>query len=415
MAHQGGRRIIEINRDIIGPTPAKQMTVKMKKKGDFTGVDPVFIDAALKYTNPLQNGPPLCDELVALVLHMFTYEEAMVFNHVGSPMGVTALQIAKKINKDVAEVEAILDRLTVEKRFLESSGAAGKKKYKMYMLIPGVFEFCLIRPSADTLTDWHKKFSLLFEALFATGYMMDYQKTRSTPFVKYLPANSLMQVHPMALPTDKLEVILDRYKDFGIALCQCRLTAEYNGRGCGKPKLNCAVIGSEAPKMIQRGWFKRVSKNEMIEIKREAEAAGLVNWMMNVRSTKFQSSCSCCGCCCYNFRMINDYSAAGSIAPPHFIPVCDGQKCTYCGKCAMRCPMAALTIDRAAKRWTRSDMRCIGCGQCVLACDKIKAITMEVVPHYKMPYASWASLMFNAIPVRLKRSAKVWYQRWKKN
>jgi Pyruvate/2-oxoacid:ferredoxin oxidoreductase delta subunit len=159
---------------------------------------------------------------------------------------------------------------------------------------------------------------------------------------------------------------------------------------------------------IEKGWLKQVSRKDVLEIKREAESHGMVNWLMNVASTKGQSSCSCCGCCCHAMRMVNEFNAPGAFAPPHFLPKFDLAKCTTCGKCAKKCPMGAITIDTQAKTLNHQTVRCIGCGLCALACETKKAISMDPVPSYKMPYRSWFSLFFHGIPGMVKESWKSW-------
>ena len=54
-------------------------------------------------------------------------------------------------------------------------------------------------------------------------------------------------------------------------------------------------------------------------------------------------------------------------------PVQDPAKCIYCTICARKCPVGALTVDRAAKTWTLDESMCIGCGNCYEVCPK-KAI-----------------------------------------
>jgi formate hydrogenlyase subunit 6/NADH:ubiquinone oxidoreductase subunit I len=44
--------------------------------------------------------------------------------------------------------------------------------------------------------------------------------------------------------------------------------------------------------------------------------------------------------------------------------------CVFCGLCARHCPCEAITVDRAAKRFTLEPLRCISCGACVDACNK---------------------------------------------
>ncbi|MGX8693117.1 MAG: ATP-binding protein, partial [Clostridia bacterium] len=51
-------------------------------------------------------------------------------------------------------------------------------------------------------------------------------------------------------------------------------------------------------------------------------------------------------------------------------PVQDPSKCIYCTLCAKKCPVGALTVDRAAKTWTLDEDLCLGCGTCAMACPK---------------------------------------------
>ena len=51
-------------------------------------------------------------------------------------------------------------------------------------------------------------------------------------------------------------------------------------------------------------------------------------------------------------------------------PLQDPSKCVYCTICAKKCPVGALTVDRAAKTWTLDEDLCIGCGTCAASCPK---------------------------------------------
>ena len=221
--------------------------------------------------------------------------------------------------------------------------------YRLLPIVPGIFEMTLICYTPDSLTEWHRRFIELFESLYETGYSLDYQQKHPTPSVRYLPVGKAIDAHPMALPTDKLEAVLDQFEVFAVGQCQCRTAMAALGRGCGKPLGNCMVMGTWAERGIEDGWLKEVSRAGAIEIKREAESHGMVNWMMNVQSTKGQCSCSCCGCCCHALRMVNEFNAPGFIAPPHFLPRLDSSRCTHCGRCAKNCPMGAIVVDTRAE------------------------------------------------------------------
>jgi Pyruvate/2-oxoacid:ferredoxin oxidoreductase delta subunit len=406
----GARRVIVVNRQIVGPPEPRQKNVRPRPLRDYAHLPQVYRDVARRLSSPLLMGPPVCDELIEFVRHLFTEEEAGCARHLGMIRGKTARQIARAERRPVEQVEPVLRRMAFETRSIAAGGPEEKQRYHLLPVVPGIFEMVLIGQSPDTMTAWHRRFTELFEALYDTGYSVDYQGG-SVPMVRYLPVGRAIETHPMALPTDQLEVVLDQFDTFGVGNCQCRMAAQVMGQGCGKPVFNCTVMGQWAERGIEDGWLREVPKKEVLAIKREAESHGMVNWMMNVASTKGQCSCSCCGCCCKALRMVNEFNAPGAIAPPHFRPQFDLARCTFCGRCAKNCPMAAITVDMGQKTHKYLAERCVGCGLCALACEAQRAVAMQPVPDYKLPYRSWFSMIARALPGMLKTSWKVWRAR----
>ncbi len=427
---QRGRQVIEINQHVIGPRPPRLKTVRPRKLSDYPHVSDVYRDVACRLASPLRMGPPICDELMALVQHLLSEEEAGVARHLGLYSGRSALQLARAEHRPVEQIQPILDRLSEEKRIIVCSGPrrekgtepmgqsgppaasspVGDNRYRLLPIVPGIFEMMLISQTPESMTDWHRRFIELFEALYDTGYSLDYSGSLA-PGVRYLPVGKVIDAHPMALPSDKLAIVLDQFEAFAVGQCQCRMAMQVVGQGCGKPLGNCMAMGQWAERSVEAGVMRQVSKKEALEIKREAESHGMVNWMMNVQSTRGQWSCSCCGCCCHALRMVNEFNAPGSIAPPHFLPRLDGAQCSHCGKCAKSCPMGALAVDTRQKTHQHLRHRCIGCGLCVLACERQRALAMEPVPDYRLPYRSWFSLIAHAAPGAMLKSWQVWRQR----
>ena len=406
----GARRVIQVNRSIIGPSEPRRKTVRPKKVREYPGVAGAYLDLAKRLSSPLLMGPPICDELMALVQHTFTEEEAGVARHLSAVSSRSAGNVARAEHRPLEEIEPILNRLALEKRAIASDGPPDARRYRLLPVMPGIYEMVLIGESPDSLSDWHRRFAELFEALFETGYTLDYRGS-SVGLFRFLPVGRAIGAHPMALPSDRLEVILDRFDCFGVGHCQCRTSLEILGQGCGKPLEVCTVMGEWAEKGLEQGWLRRVSRDDVLEIKREAESRGLVTWLMNVESTTSQASCSCCGCCCKSMRIVSQFNAPGVIAPPHFMPRFDRSVCTSCGRCATECPMGAITVDTQGKTLEHQAARCIGCGLCTLACDQQKAITMEPVPDYRLPYKSWFSLLLRNTPGMLKTYWKSWRSR----
>jgi Pyruvate/2-oxoacid:ferredoxin oxidoreductase delta subunit len=413
MARNTTRRVVEVNRGVFGPAKPRPRTVRPKKITECPGVPAVHLQVAEKLSSPLLMGPPVCDELIAFVRHLFTEEEAGVVRHLGQFAGMSAADIARGERRPLDQIEPILHRLSTVKRAIAASGPEGTRKYRLMPIMPGIFEMVLIGESPEALSPWHRRFAELFEALYETGYTVDYQQgqTRPSPFVRVIPVGSTIDAHPMALPSDRLEVILDRYKVFGVGQCQCRMTMQVAGRGCGKPMGNCTVMGEFAEQGIRQGWLRPVSRKDVLAIKREAESHGLVTWIMNAEAVKGQASCSCCGCCCHALRIVNEFNSPGVMAPAHFLPRFDAVRCTYCGKCARTCPMGALVMDVHQRTRQHLAARCIGCDLCVVACDDHQAIAMEPVPDYKLPYQSAFSYQFHTAAGVVKNAWTAWRHR----
>ena len=110
-------------------------------------------------------------------------------------------------------------------------------------------------------------------------------------------------------------------------------------------------------------------------------------------------------------RLVNEFNAPGIMAPPHFRPQFDSAKCLYCGKCARKCPMGSLAVDTQARQLSQRRERCIGCGLCVLACGKARAISMEPVPDHELPYKSFFSMLLRTTPSKLWTAWNVWKTR----
>lgn len=348
------------------------------------------------------------DGLVALVQHMYTEEEAEVLRHLKPWRARKAASIAGASGIPLDEVEAVLHTLAHEKYVIGSYGQGDTERFALLPIVPGAFESALIRISPDSVTPWHRRFAELYEELVATGYHLDYFK-KPLNAVRYLPVGESIQNEAMAYPSDRLEAILERYKDFAVGVCQCRLSKQLTGGGCGRMLETCTVMGDLAPLMVEQGRMRAASMKEVLEIKGAAEKEGLVTWMMNEDSGKFtNASCSCCGCCCGALRTITEFNSPGFIARPHFMPMVEGADCTLCGKCSAVCPMKAFILEGEGeeKRLVHRRERCIGCGLCAVACPKA-SLAMRPAPGSRKTPGGWPSYLARYAPRYLRNALRV--------
>jgi Pyruvate/2-oxoacid:ferredoxin oxidoreductase delta subunit len=400
------RRVIEVNAGIIGPTAPRTPAATVRRPEDYPAVPAAYLRVAQHLANPLLVGPPLCDELVALVQHMLSDEEADLMQHIATPAGSTAHGVARAAHRPVEEVRPILERLLHEKCVLFSFGSGSHKRYGLLPLVPGIFESVMVRTSTDTLTEWHRRFAECFEDLYETGYLTAYGH-HPVQSVRYLPVAQASPYLPQAVPADRLESVLDGHTSFAVGLCQCRITETLVGRGCERPLETCLGYGEVVEPLIASGRMRRAEKQEVLELKAEAEAQGLVTFVSDLFQNTSGSSCSCCGCCCHAMRLVNEFNAPGLLAPPHFVPRFATEQCTACGKCARACPMGAIVVDARGKSVQHLAERCIGCGLCATACHR-QAITMEEAPDYRRPPTSTISAVAQALPNYLRNAWDAW-------
>ena len=370
MDAQHPRRVIEVNRQIVGPAAPRLKTVRPRKLSDYPHVAAVYLDVARRLSSPLRMGPPICDELMALVQHLFTEEEAGVVRHLGLYQGPPRRGVARAEHRPLEQIEPILRRLADEKRVIAASGPAEDRQYRLPPIVPGIFEMMLIGYTPETMTDWHRRFVELFEALYDTGYILDYDG-RPTPFVRFLPVGKAIEAHPAALPSDKLEVVLDQFETFGIGQCQCRMAMQVLGQGCGKPLGNCTVMGQWAERGIEDGVLQprlqergprnqtrgRIARTGQLDHERAIDQGPVLLLVLRLLLPRDADG--------QRVQRAGRDCAAALPPPPR-----PGQV-RLVRQVRQELPDGRDRRGPAARRRTRHlRERCIGCGLCVLACDR---------------------------------------------
>jgi Pyruvate/2-oxoacid:ferredoxin oxidoreductase delta subunit len=165
-----------------------------------------------------------------------------------------------------------------------------------------------------------------------------------------------------------------------------------------------------AEMLIANGRLRRIDHREAIDIKHEAEENGLPTFLLEVNLGLANSgtSCSCCGDCCYALRTINDFNKPGIIAPPHFQPVLQSERCSRCRQCFGICPMNAISFSGETATPTFNPERCIGCGLCAVKCGSTRAITMKAIPNYRRPPRLFTTTLVRNAPNYILNAINAW-------
>ncbi len=337
-------------------------------------------------------GPPMGDEVVALVAHAFTPDEASVAIHIPFYRKKPVEMIAKKVGRPAEVIKPLLEAMSTRRVI-----AGGKRGYALLPLIPGMFEYVLMN-GADT--PWHREYARLLINLVSTGYFREYTK-RSFPLVRSIPVQRPVEGQNRVLAPDDLSEMIDREERFSVLnVCQCRQSLHFVGRDCKRaaPEDGCLVFGSFAKNSVKKGNGRAVCREEMREIVAERQEKKLVFMTGNIPPAKSNVICTCCDCCCHFIQMFRHESGRMSLAPPPRHLAEDVERCTHCGLCTLVCNTHAHTLEEKVHLYREE--ACIGCGLCVDAC-KPGAITMTENPAFRPPPKNFWRMGLKVIPSML--------------
>ncbi len=175
------------------------------------------------------------------------------------------------------------------------------------------------------------------------------------------------------LATQSVRDIIMKYEDIAVGYCFCRQKKMALGGLCEQeaPLENCFTFGKSARHTIAQGFARKVTREEALQILKQAEEFGLVHkaFHPNSQMDKAETSiCNCCKDCCDTFRMWRE-GAFPLINLTHHLSEIDEERCIACGICVEKCPTEALKLN-ADGRLKRDERLCIGCGVCARFCPE---------------------------------------------
>ena len=194
-----------------------------------------------------------------------------------------------------------------------------------------------------------------------------------------------------ALPNDtvmllgEVEGMIEAAEHVAVQPCDCRRLGQY----CERPVETCIWLDDGALEALERGYGRRLSKEQAIDLVRRADKAGLMHTADSEwRERGLHAICNCCACDCYPFRAAQELGSKGAWPKSRYVAVYDRERCNLCGACVRRCHFEAfyhdgstVEIDGKEKNEVRYESeRCWGCGLCANTCQS-GAIVMESLAH----------------------------------
>ena len=235
--------------------------------------------------------------------------------------------------------------------------------FKLMPFVFGIYEMQLNRMDQE--------FIMLAERYWEETFGKEFY--RSGPSIlKVLPIEKDLPGGTEIAPYESLTHIIGNAKSWAVGDCICKKEKMMRGHKCDRPMEVCMAFAPIDNYFDNFFWGRPITKEDAFRILDEAEDAGLVHMVTNVREGQYYV-CNCCECCCGMLKGINKFGFSDAVGRSRFVAAIDAEQCTSCGACLERCQVSAIDLEEAAK----VNAKCLGCGLCVSACPS-GAIAMRV-------------------------------------
>jgi H+/Na+-translocating ferredoxin:NAD+ oxidoreductase subunit B len=322
-----------------------------------------------KHLGSLIMGYPFHDALIDLLKEMFSPAEAEVALAIPAELKplevVPADVIVPGTGLPESAVMEALSSLSERNMIYSAMCADGSMGYAHLQVGYGMPQTFFWEGKQDERARKMAKLVLKYFTVPTTREVYGGAPTKS---FKYSPADLTVDI-PMqgVLPHELMGPIVGASTKIAVAHCSCRISARVLGRtDCEHSLEVCIKYDELAEFVITKGLAREISKDEALQILKNAEKEGLVHMVDNARSG-IKHTCNCCGHYCWNVGIIRRRKIPRDVLMAvYFTRETETEECTGCGNCAEICPVRAVGMvddrPRVDQEW------CIGCGVCAVDC-----------------------------------------------
>ena len=261
--------------------------------------------------------------------------------------------VARRSKMSTEKATKLLEEMALKGLIYRIYSEDEKPTYMALQYVIGIWEFQLNHLDEDFVNDMEEYVPTLFK------------ESWKKPQLRTIPVNKSINSKLNVMTYENAEELIRSIEKSVVAPCICRREFSLLGKGCDKPLETCLVFDEAATYYQRNGLGREISKQEVIDILRNAEKEALV--LQPTNSKKIQNICCCCGDCCGVLRNIkNSPNPARMVSTPFFV-VNTPDACEGCGICIDRCQMEAIQLKN--EKASIDIDRCIGCGLCVTTCS----------------------------------------------
>ena len=336
------------------------------------------------HQNPI--GLPEHTSIYEILSILFTEKEA----ELGAkfPFGVAAIEeLQKATGKDRGELEEVLKGM-MKKGLVVTTKKDDQTRYLLSQAFVGFFEFTFMRSNETLplkrlaeLMHTYKNTPEFVQELFSPG------TSRSRTFIY---SDVLPKVKSEILGFQEASEYIEKAGRGSLTKCYCRHEAWHLGKNCSAPIDDiCMTLGKASDFVVEQGFARRASVNELLDTLKKAEDLGLVHIGDNVQEeTTF--ICNCCGCCCGFLQGITQQHLKHAVTTTNYIARLDPEECNGCEVCVDHCQIKAIRMEGDYP--VVDQEYCLGCGVCAHFCPS-SAMKMEERERKIIPPKTYKELM----------------------
>ena len=316
-----------------------------------------------RHLDRLPGGFPATDSGVEIRIlkRLFTPDQARLARHL-TLIAETAAVIALRSGLPVEQASAMLAEMARKGLIFKSSAPP---RYMAAQFVVGIWEYQVDRLEPGLVADMEEYLPHLFDS----------GAWQASPQMRTIPVGRSIDAGLKILPHESATFLLKQKDSYVVTPCICRKEQQMQGKGCDRPLEACISFGAADSYYIETGAGRRASRDEVLDILRQADKSGLVLQASNGREISW--ICCCCGCCCGVLRNLKRYPRPADLVSAPFTARLDLERCNGCGVCASRCQTDAIAVIEDETRLDAG--QCIGCGLCVSTCAA-GALTLERKP-----------------------------------
>ncbi len=299
-----------------------------------------------KHLDTFKPGAPESDSILEILKIRFTPEEAEVALLLG-PAPKRLAEIVESSGWDREYLEKILeqmsDRVLVYKLIRTKDGVS-EVTYRLFPTAVGLWETSFAKGERNPTQE---KLARHWRQYYLDGWGLE-MVSQGIPFLRVIPVASSVAPEKEVYSYEKASELIKDWDYICVLHCACRMSASLAGEGCGKPTETCFHFGKLARFFVEKGYGREITQKEALEILDMTEKAGLIHSVANAK-TMGVSMCSCCTCCCTQYRAKKAFGIERVVDKSRFVAEVDVDKCIACRRCEQRCMPSAFSLSESKK------------------------------------------------------------------